>query len=121
MLVEVFGVAAPESGPDPVAPTTDPGVDDTGANRLKLPADFCSSASARRLRKSLDERRPTVCEARRSAAVEAWEVNRVVGVGARVLEVEEGSVEAMILLSFRWIRKTASLGDLKAFRSRSSW
>lgn len=57
------GVAAPDTDPDAVA------------KRPKLAADassaFCSSASARRLRKSFDDSRPTVCDATRSAAVEA--------------------------------------------------
>ena len=61
----LFGVAAPDA---------EAGVDD-GAKRPKLPPEasrsFCSSASARRLRKSERWTRPTVCDAKRSAAVEA--------------------------------------------------
>ena len=63
--ITLFGVAAPDA---------EAGVDD-GAKRPKLPPEasrsFCSSASARRLRKSERWTRPTVCDAKRSAAVEA--------------------------------------------------
>ena len=63
--ITLLGVAAPDA---------EAGVDD-GAKRPKLPPEasrsFCSSASARRLRKSERWTRPTVCDARRSAAVEA--------------------------------------------------
>ena len=51
---------------------------------------FCSSASARRFRKSERLTRPTVCVLRRSSAVLDWVVNLGFGVDA-----PEGGFEAM--------------------------
>lgn len=64
--------------------------------RPKLPPwasrSFCSSASARRLRKSDRCTRPTVWDLRRSSAVDACEVKRGFGVGLGV-ESREGALE----------------------------
>ena len=88
----------------PPRPAADADEDDAaGAKRPKLAAvpcasrSFCSSASARRFRKSERWTRPTVWDASRSAAVEAWVVKRGFGVGVRFLEVvsfeEEGGFD----------------------------
>ena len=70
----LFGVAAADADAD------------AGAKRAKLEAcasrSFCSTASARRLRKSDRWTSPTVWDFRRSSAVDPWEVNRVSGVRA---------------------------------------
>ncbi len=80
-----------------------PGADvDAGAKRPKLAAvpcasrSFCSSASARRFRKSERWTSPTVWDASRSAAVEAWVVKRGFGVGTLEVSFEEGLDEAII-------------------------
>ena len=85
----LFGDAIPE--PEDVA----------GAKRPKLAAvpcasrSFCSSASARRFRKSERWTRPTVWDASRSAAVETGVVKRGFGVGTLEVSFDEGLEEAI--------------------------
>ena len=64
-----------------------------GVNRPKLPASrsFCSSASARRLRKSERWTRPTVWDFSRSSAVEA-EVKRELFADGLGVETREGGL-----------------------------
>ena len=91
--------------------------EDAGAKRPKLAAvpcasrSFCSSASARRFRKSERWTRPTVWDASRSAAVEAWVVKRGFGVGVKFLELsfeEEGGFdEAMGEMRFQRLSEDA--------------
>ena len=92
--------------------------DDAGAKRPKLTAvpcasrSFCSSASARRFRKSERWTKPTVWDASRSAAVEAWVVKRGFGVGTLEVSFEEGSDEAIEMLQWE---------DLRNFQVDPSW
>ena len=77
--------------------------DDAGAKRPKLKAvpcasrSFCSSASARRFRKSERWTRPTVWDASRSAAVVAGVVKRGFGSGVPEVSFGEGSKAIEIL------------------------
>ena len=81
--------------------------DDAGAKRPKLAElpcasrSFCSSASARRFRKSERWTRPTVWDASRSAAVEAWVVKRELGVKTLGTSFDEGLDEAIQILSLK--------------------
>lgn len=59
---------------------------------------FCSSASARRLRKSERATRPTVCVLKRSSAVFLCEVKRELGVEVPGVDVPEGGFEDMVII-----------------------
>lgn len=76
------------------APDVEAGV--AVAKRPKLPPwasrSFCSSASARRLRKSDRWTRPTVWDFNRSSAVDACDVKRELGVGFGV-QMRDGALE----------------------------
>ena len=95
----LFGVEIPDAD------------DDAGAKRPKLAAvpcasrSFCSSASARRFRKSERWTRPTVWDASRSAAVDAWVVKRGFGVGTLEVSFDEGVDEGIEMFRGMKIKK----------------